>query len=524
MTLERIQRLHLFGALLSGVLLTAAFPKFNLFLLAWIALVPLLISIRKLSVWDSFRVGLLAGVVHYTTLMYWIAPTIKTYGGVPWFLSLLILLLFSIYLGAYVGLFVLLLRKVCQGPMVLCATVPLLWVALEYIRATLFTGFPWELLGYTQYRALQIIQICDMFGVYGVSFLIAFGNGCFFVAWLHLKNASWHQRLVSKRQAVAVILGLILVLGAVYFYGKIRIQRVHEKIAEAASAQISIIQGNIRQDVKWDPAFVDVTVNKYLSLSRSTGILKPDLVVWPETATPFYFLRERVNTPKIIQGVRSLKTNFLIGSPAFERRSSTVDYYNSAYLIDSRGKVVGRYDKAHLVPFGEYVPLKKWLPFIGKIVAAVGDFKPGQAGKTLAWGKFHLGVQICYEMIFPEFSRQTVNNGADLLVNITNDAWYGRSSAPYQLFFMSVFRAVENRRSVVRAANTGISGFIGPTGFILTSTPIFEDEATSRSIPLLKMRTTYGRWGDWFPVMCCAWVLCLLAITRLFDFKKNRSV
>jgi apolipoprotein N-acyltransferase len=219
--------------------------------------------------------------------------------------------------------------------------------------------------------------------------------------------------------------------------------------------------------------------------------------------------------------VKSLRTDFLIGSPSFERRSSEVIYHNSAYLINSRGKAVDRYDKAHLVPFGEYVPLKKWLPFIGKLVTAVGDFEPGQTGKTLSWRKHQIGVQICYEMIFPKFSRQIVNNGADLLINITNDAWYGRSSAPYQLFSMSVFRAIENRRSVVRSANTGISGFIEPTGFIRSRTALFEDKVISQPVSLLKMRTTYGRWGDWFPAICCIWILCLVVKCYLFDSKKQ---
>ncbi len=520
MTSQRIQRHHIFGAVLSGLLLTGAFPKFNLFLLAWIALVPLLISIRNLSAWDSFRVGLLAGIIHFATLLYWIASTIRAYGGVPWYLSIIILLLFSVYLAAYIGIFSALLRKVCRSPVGLFITLPILWVSLEYVRAGMFTGFPWELLGYTQYRALQIIQISDIFGVYGVSFLIALGNGCFFVAWLHLTKTTWHQKTVSSRQATAMTIALIMVLGAVYFYGKTRIQFVHQQIANAASSQVSVIQGNILQDVKWDPAFIEGTVDKYVSLSRSAGITKPNLIVWPETATPFYFLEERPFTKKVIQCVKSLRTDFLIGSPSFERRSSKVVYRNSAYLINSRGKLVDRYDKAHLVPFGEYVPLKKWLPFIGKLVTAVGDFESGQVGKTLSWRKHQLGVQICYEMIFPKFSRQIVNNGADLLLNITNDAWYGRSSAPYQLFSMSVFRAVENRRSVVRSANTGISGFIEPTGFIRSRTSLFQDKVISQPVPLLKMRTTYGRWGDWFAGICCICILCLVVKCYLFDTKK----
>ena len=186
-----------------------------------------------------------------------------------------------------------------------------------------------------------------------------------------------------------------------------------------------------------------------------------------------------------------------------------VNYYNSAFLTDSKGRVQGKYNKAHLVPFGEYVPFKRWLPFLGKMVAQVGDFTAGTVGETLTWNNYRLGVLICYEAIFPYISRKVTANGAALLINITNDAWYGTTAAPYQLFSITVFRAIENRRALVRAANTGISGFIDPAGRILAFTDLFTEDALVMNVPLLTEQTWYTRLGDSFARLCLAVVAIL---------------
>jgi len=203
-----------------------------------------------------------------------------------------------------------------------------------------------------------------------------------------------------------------------------------------------------------------------------------------------------------VEGAREIGAHLLVGSPAYEPGPQERRYYNSAYLIAPDGAVHGRYDKVHLVPFGEYVPLKRWLPFLGKLVAQVGDFTRGRIGATVSVKEAPMGVLICYESIFPYISRAAVLNGAELLVNITNDAWYGRSSAPYQHFSLAVFRAVENRRGLVRAANTGISGFIDPVGRVLTATELFEDDTAVRPLPLIRQTTIYSRHGDLFAKAC----------------------
>ena len=287
--------------------------------------------------------------------------------------------------------------------------------------------------------------------------------------------------------------------------------RLHLAAKGAETVNVAVVQGNIDQHMKWDRTFQQATVRKYLALSRQAAE-DADLIVWPETAAPFYLFHQRQLTASIQAVVDRTGVTHLIGSPAFGLTENGVTYHNSAYLLEPGGGREQRYDKAHLVPFGEYVPFKRWLPFLGKMAAAAGDFTPGPAGKTLDWRGTPIGVQICYEIIFPQLSRTVVRRHAALLVNLTNDAWYGRSGAPYQHFAMTVLRAVENRRTLVRAANTGISGFVDPAGRILAQTPLFEAGFLKHEVPLLRGQTLYVRWGDWLPKCCIVFIILIYIV------------
>jgi apolipoprotein N-acyltransferase len=265
---------------------------------------------------------------------------------------------------------------------------------------------------------------------------------------------------------------------------------------------VAVVQGNIDQAIKWDPAHQFAAIKKHLRLSRTVKSENPDLIVWPESATPFYLFFDKRPTEMVMAGIEEADIDFLVGSPSVARQGEKVIYFNSAYLISPNTKNVSKYDKTHLGPYGEYVPLERWLPFLGKLVAQVGDFQPGKPGKILPWKKDALGIQICYEVIFPALSRKLVQNSATLLINITNDAWFGTTSGPYQHFSMTIFRAVENRRALARAANTGISGFIDPVGRILASTRLLEEAALTRPLPMLRQITFYTRFGDLFALAC----------------------
>jgi apolipoprotein N-acyltransferase len=226
-------------------------------------------------------------------------------------------------------------------------------------------------------------------------------------------------------------------------------------------------------------------------------------------------------TRRVEEGIKGKGAFFIIGSPSAIEDGAGYHLYNSAYLMTPEGTVGGRYDKQHLVPFGEYVPLGRWLTFVEKLVSGMVDFTPGRSGVSMPWANGKVGVQICYEVIFPYLARRAVQNGADLLVYLSNDAWYGTSSAPHQLFSMAILRAVETRRSVVRAANTGISGFVDPTGRIIGHTGLFEEATLTAEVPILKKKTIYARWGDWFPAVCGIWIAACIIHYIAFTRRKT---
>jgi apolipoprotein N-acyltransferase len=508
-------------AVVSGLLLTGAFPKIGWDWLAWVGLVPLLFALKNLSAGRGFRMGFIAGLVHYLSLLYWLVPVMRTYGYLPASLSISILILFAAFLALFMAAFSAALILLGKKPAWCLPTIPLLWVALEYIRSYIFSGFPWELLGYSQYNRLQLIQIADILGVYGLSALIAGVNGAIFMALLYFTRRRWQNSAVSIRLAAGSVLALCVGVALTWSYGHWRIKAVDALTATAPKARIGVVQGNIDQLVKWDPAFQIATVKKYNRLSASLSPQRPDLIVWPESATPFYLFYDVKPSEQVIEGIEQTRTDYLIGSPSFARTGQNVVYYNSAYLISPETKTTAKYDKTHLVPFGEYVPFKKWLPFLGKIVAQVGDFRGGKSGRTLTWRDQRLGIQICYEIIFPRLSRAMARNGATLLINITNDAWFGKTSGPYQHFSMTVFRAVENRRALVRSANTGISGFVDPAGRVLGATELEQEAAETRMVPLMKVSSVYTRIGDRFAMACLA-LSVLAMLVEFVKWKTNR--
>ncbi len=482
------------SAAASGILLTLSFPKAGLSYLAFFALIPWLLSLLPLNPKQSFLSGFIMGLFHFITLIYWIVPTIHIYGGLHLILASATLILLCFYLALFPALFAFLLKKLNPGPFFTPLLAACAWVSLEYIRTYAFTGFSWGSLGYSQYSNLLFIQIADLSGVYGVSFFIVLIN--YFFADLFILS-----KKEEKRPLMTMLFTVILVL-SVMVYGHSRLLTINSLVTSAQKPAITVVQGNIEQDLKWSNEFKNKTVEKYLFLSKTTLNDQPELIIWPETALPFYYGHEQELSNLVDQCVRESKTNFLIGSPAFKSEEKDTLYYNRAYMLNRFSIVTATYDKNHLVPFGEYVPFGKYLTFLGKITAQAGNFSTGDKTYVpLDFKEHKTGVLICFEILFPNIASGFVNNGADLLTAITNDAWFGRTSAPMQHFSMAVFRAVENRRSVARAANTGISGFIDPTGKILETTPLFTDRAMTRQIPALTVMSFYTRHGDIFAIV-----------------------
>jgi apolipoprotein N-acyltransferase len=500
-------------SLFSGVLLILSFPNFDLEFLAWFALVPLLYSVEGKGLLPAFALGFLTGFVSFLGILYWIIVAVHTYGNVPLILSGLILLLLVMYLSLFFGVFTFLNRffQTASGLRTVLLA-PILWVSLEYLRSFLLTGFPWANIGYSQYLNLPFIQMADITGAYGPSFVIILVNAALF--WV---LQQWPRKAFPFKEVA--VTALILLGCLIYGYGKIRL--TDRQISQNLPLKIGLVQGNIDQSIKWDESFQKETLKIYERLSFKVSKGKPDLIIWPETATPFFFQEAKEYQPVILDISEKTDAFLLFGSPSYKIEKGKVNHYNSAYLASPAKQMIGRYDKIHLVPFGEYVPLSNLLFFIGSLGEGIGNFKPGKEifNFSLPQGKF--GVLICFEIIFPDLCRRFVKEGADFLVTITNDAWFGRTSAPYQHLSMATFRAIENRVFIARAANTGISAFIDPKGKIVEQGGIFTEEAINGTIRLSKERTFYTLYGDVFAWICCAFSILLLGYAFIQEKPKK---
>ncbi len=505
MPLTSLTRLIAIG--LTGLIHPLCFPHYDLGWLAWVALVPLTLALSGLATGKAFRYGWLAGTIAFVGTIPWVITAMNQFGQVPIVVSALLMLLLATYLGLFVGAYAVgyvLLQQ--RFPVWLWLGAPSLWVSLEYLRTYAFSGFPWTLLGYSQYQWLPVIQLSDMTGVYGVSFLVVMGNVVMasILIWVWRRKDEFSGSFPWQS---ALSFSVILSAALVYGHWQINQQNILDTLAKSLS--IGLVQPNISQDKKWDSTYIDETLKRYTTLSQQTG-QNLDLLIWPEAATPFFFEKELGYQKIILSILREGQSPLLFGSPTLRFEPDGTPYLlNSAYMLSPEKLLTGRYDKRHLVPFGEYIPLKWLLFFLEKLVVGIGDFKPGQGSMTLplpdSSDKLHalIGVPICFEIIFPDLVRRMAKEGANVLVTLTNDAWFGDSAAPYQHFSMAVFRAVENHLAVARAANTGVSGFIGPDGHILTETPIFTQQAVTGSIPLRTSPPTfYTQYGDVFSWGC----------------------
>lgn len=488
---------------ISSLLLWLAFPGGGgVWPVLIVALVPLLrsLDLPSQSIRTTAAHGLVFGVLHFLFLLYWIIIVLESFGGLPWLVAAIALLLLSVYLGSYFALFALGARYILRSfPAFLSLwIIPALWVGLDWLRGWLFTGFPWMDMGYALFQHTLLIQIADLAGHHGITFLIVFVNVLLYLIVQQKRSCSCYAGL---------LLSVLVLFGSAGLYSKARLSEMQAQLNDKTLQRISlgIVQGNIDQSLKWSEELQQATVENYTLLTESLfSSGRPALVIWPETALPFYPPSNAQMQP-LQQMVVKRDFALLSGAPWYEiinLKEKKVTFFNSAFLLEASGDYGDRYSKTHLVPFGEYVPFKKFLPFIAPLVESVGDFTPGVIEHTIDWQTAKTGILICFESVFPDLSRQWVLAGANVLVNLTNDAWYGRSSAPQQSLAMTVLRAVETRRSVARSANTGISAFISPTGDIVQHSDLFVPWAAVDEVVLIEEQTVWVRIGYLFGPIC----------------------
>jgi len=505
--------------LISAILLVLSFlPYANLGFLTWFAFVPLFFNLKNKSRLKVFFLYYLTGVIFWSGIVYWLIHV--TFVGL-----ILIVLYLALYFGTF-GLIISLINSRLRA-FARLLFIPGIWILLEYLRSYLFGGFGWALLGYSQYLNLPIIQVADITGVWGISFLVMSMN----VLIYSMLDARF-SRLVIKQRPTSVITNYALILFLLSLslgYGFYKLY-CKPKVINRKSIRISVIQGNIPQAIKWEEAARVKIFEEYQRLSHLAAYDLPDLIIWPEAALPGILGQDEYVKRNLQEFVSSIRIPFLVGAVNLDNKN----YYNSAMLISRQGEFIQRYDKLHLVPFGEYIPLRGIFGFLETVVP-IGDFSSGEEYTVFNLDRIvpasmpqvdikqaegaRFSVLICFEDIFPQISRQFVKKEADFLINITNDAWFGDTSSPYQHLSASVFRAVENGVYLVRAANTGISGFITPNGIIYPLTDEISGKQTFISGYLAKeififpkQYSFYTQWGDWFVLVCL--ILAIYVIVK----------
>jgi apolipoprotein N-acyltransferase len=502
-------------AVLSGALTALCFPKFDLFFLAWICLIPLLLALLRKRPWAAFRIGFAGGLVYYGILLYWIPYVPAHYGGITPLLSILIYLALVVFMALSWGAFAAVFGWIgLSFPLGSLMAAPLIWVSWEYFFTYLFSGFPWGLLGYSQAHNLPFLQIASVTGIYGLSFVLVFLQGFFVLAILARRKAFFFM-------ALSVVL-------AIHAAGFLSLQKPFPAGEPFLAA---VLQGNVSPDIDWERISGEEIADlfsRHLELSRRASAAGAGLIIWPEFSVPLCFSCEDpvyLNFKEsLFRFVRTTGRTLVLGTNETTVEKGENLYLNTALCLHPDMSMT-QYHKMHLVPFGEYTPYKKFFFFIEKMTPAIGNITPGRSPVLHSYEGINFGSPICYEIIFPGLVRKFVKKGAHFLVTITNDGWYGESAAPYQHFRIAAFRAVENRRFLLRAATTGISGIVDPQGRIQTHSKLMtETFLTGRIRPIEKL-SFYSRYGDVLPYLSLTLtvVFFILAFVKRADERKTSS-
>jgi len=422
--------------------------------------------------------------VYFVGTLYWTGTVLSSFGEVPAPAAIAAMLLLALYLGLYPAVAaVCISRAVARAGVAGLWLAPAAWVATEFARGLLFGGFPWVPLGNSQVAMTPVAQLASVLGVYGLSALVAFVTAGVAVAVLSTGR--------SRSIAGAVSAGAVILVAV---WGGWRVAE-GSLTRDGEPLQIGLIQANIAQEDKWQPAEARRIFTTHVAMTRDVVRRGAEYVLWPESATPFMLEEDPAGEAAVRALAREVNVPLLVGSVQFEG-APTPRLYNAAFHLSPDGTTAAVYRKIQLVPFGEYVPFRRWLFFVAPLVESLAEFAPGTSVVLLPVGDRVVSTAICYEIVYPSLAREAVRNGSQLLTTITNDGWYGESSAPYQHFAMAAMRAIEQGRYLARAANTGISGIVDPYGRIVQASRVFEETGLVGEVRLLTGRTPYSQIGD----------------------------
>lgn len=494
--------------------------------LAFLAYTPLFYFVCKKEKSKNFKKSFCFGFLFYFGALYWIYNALNGYGHIPALAAFFALFVLVVILSLYLSLIFIFSKWIENNTSISCFwTLPVLWVAAEWCRSHWpLGGLSWCQVGYSQWKFLTFIQISDLLGIYGVTALVIWINLALLEIFYLLQKKAFQKKSVFR-----ILFVFILTLFTL-FYGVSQKSKVESISNQSPHFKIALLQGNIPQDEKWLLEKSDEILNIYQEMTHAAfNQYQPDIVIWPEASFPYEIA---IDKQENIDFIGNFPGDVLLGAVSYENKGllppetlfTPIGFpiYNSALLIKPGSKLAGTYSKHHLVPYGEYVPLRSILPYIEKLTSEMGEFLPGIEYNLLESGSAKMGLLICYEDIFPEIAQQLVKNGANLLVNITNDAWYGDSSALPQHLSFSAFRSIENRRSLVRATNTGITASFDSVGKLRALAPSFERKIAFDQVSLIDIKSFYSKHGDLFAYACLA-ISGILIVLTLFKKSTNRE-
>lgn len=503
--IEESRLLRVVLAIMSGAALAFSFADFHIAPLVFVALAPLIAAVvASASRTEAFFLATLSSTVTWLINVPWVVIVMSLHGGLALPIGVVLYLAMAIYLGLYAGLFFGLPIRMLRlderfAPWLLA---PACWTVAEYARSHLLTGFPWNLSAAALVDLPAFAQPAMIIGPFGLGFFVVVPATI--LVWMLMSRAPRGARV---RAAITVVV-LLVVWGV---GGSILLRKEEERVASETRIPVALVQPNISQEMRWGDASIVELYQRMMALTEKGTGSGAKLVVWPESSIPLSFATVEFYRHSVEALSRETGADVILGSVAVDHGVDR-KVWNSAYLV-SGGETIGRYDKIHLVPFGEYVPARKLLGFARKLVHEVGEFQFGTNDSPLR-GRSAYGLAICYEVAFPQLTAEQVRNGAEVLVTITNDGWFGRSAAPEQHLQLARLRAIEDRRWVLRSATTGISALIDPTGRVVSSLSLEQMGVITGGFTPRSEFTPYVRFGDWFAWLAVAALVAGLALRR----------